>query len=99
MKETKTGANHREPTKSAPAAPVERKPSVGIDVDYYQGLIDDPDIPEARKRELIEIIGSIVMSFIDLGFGVHPVQLALQEGDKPNPQEAEKEKLLERNDA
>ncbi|MDQ0314619.1 hypothetical protein [Amorphus orientalis] len=99
MKETNTGANHREPTKSAPAAQADRSRSIGIDVDYYQGVIDDPAIPEARKRELIEIIGSIVMSFIDLGFGVHPVQLARQDGEKPTTQEAEKETLLERSDA
>lgn len=60
--------------------PVSKPPlSVGIDVDFYQGIIDDPDVPPERKRELIEIIGSIVMSFIDLGFGVHPVQLARDE--------------------
>lgn len=55
------------------------RPSVGIDVDYYQSAIDDPDVSEERKRELIEIIGAIVVNFIDMGFGVHPVQLAQKE--------------------
>ena len=54
---------------------IDMRPSVGIDVEYYQGIIDDPGVPESRKRELIEIIGAIVLQFIDLGFGVHPVQL------------------------
>ena len=53
-----------------------RKPTVEIDIDYYQSVIDDPSVTEARKRELIEVIGRIVMPFIDIGFGVHPVQLA-----------------------
>ncbi len=52
------------------------RPSVGIDVDYYQAAIDDPEVSDERKRELIEIIGAIVINFIDIGFGVHPVQLA-----------------------
>ena len=70
-----------------------QKPSLGIDVDYYQSIIDDPDVSMTRKRELIEIIGSIVLSFIDLGFGVHTVQLAQEEIHN-----SEKEKLLERSD-
>jgi len=71
------------------------KPSVGIDVDYYQGIIDDPEVSEIRKRELIEIIGAILINFIDIGFGVHPVQLASQEKQS---QQTNKEKLLERSD-
>lgn len=70
--------------------------SVGIDVDYYQSIIDDPDVSEARKRQLIEIIGNIVMSFIDLGFGIHPVQLA--QNEKHRPQQREKDHRLERQD-
>lgn len=74
------------------------KPSFGIDVDYYQGIIDDPDIPEERKRELIEVIGAIVMNFIDMGFGVHPVQLARLEKDQQQTPQENKEKTLERTD-
>lgn len=73
-----------------------KTPAFTIDVDYYQGVIDDPDVSEARKRELIEIIGNIVMSFIDLGFGIHPVQLA--QNEKHRPQQLEKEPRLERQD-
>jgi len=56
--------------------------SVGIDIDYYQQAIDDPEVTEERKRELIEIIGAIATNFIDLGFGIHPVQLAQKDGSK-----------------
>ena len=55
---------------------LKRKPTVEIDVDYYQSIIDDPGVSEARKRELIAIIGRIVIQFIDIGFDVHPVQQA-----------------------
>lgn len=71
-------------------------PAFTIDVDYYQRVIDDPDVSEERKRELIKIIGNIVMSFIDLGFGIHPVQLAQDE--KHRTQQREKEQRIERQD-
>lgn len=60
----------------------EANPNLTIDVDYYQAVIDDPDVSEDRKRELIEIIGNIVIQFIDLGFGVHAVQLVQDEKAK-----------------
>ena len=45
-----------------------------LDVDFYQSFLDDKNIPEDRKRELIETLWSIVVSFVDLGFGIHPLQ-------------------------
>lgn len=77
---------------------INHKSNITIDVDYYQRAIDDPDVSEERKRELIQIIGNIVMCFIDLGFGVHPVQLAQQEKRQEQKQQSEKEQLLERSD-
>lgn len=73
------------------------KPSLGVDVDYYQSIIDDPDVSESRKRELIEIVGAIIMNFIDIGFGVHPIQLASLDKHQ-QPKHSEKENLLERSD-
>lgn len=76
-----------------------------LDIDYYQSIIDDPGVSEARKRELIAIIGKIVVQFIDLGFGVHPVQLATadkQERTDLNNQtekERKQERRAERTDA
>lgn len=35
------------------------------------------DIPEERQDELIRLIDSIVISWIDQAFGLHPVQLSL----------------------
>lgn len=69
----------REVTINQNASLSEAKPHLTIDVDYYQDIIDDPDVSEDRKRELIEIVGNIVLQFIDIGFGVHAVQLARDE--------------------
>ncbi len=74
------------------------RPTVDIDVDSYQSMIDDPGVSEARKRELIAIIGRIVVQFIDIGFDVHPVQLATADKRK-RPKltnKAEKERQDER---
>lgn len=47
-----------------------------LDVEYYQSFLDHEDIPEDKKRELIETLWQIVVSFVDLGFGIHPLQQA-----------------------
>lgn len=50
-----------------------------LDVDYYQTFLDDEDISEDRKLELIETLWQIIVAFVDLGFGVHPVQQAVED--------------------
>ena len=47
-----------------------------LDADYYQSLLDDAEIPEDKKREMIETLWQIVVSFVSLGFDVHPLQQA-----------------------
>ena len=49
-------------------------PSLTIDWDAYLPFFEDEDISDEHKRELIEALWSIMVSFVDLGFGVHPVQ-------------------------
>lgn len=60
-------------TKEIDATSAPAKPSLGIDAEYYQSFLDDYDIPDAQKRELIEALWAIIVQFIDLGFGVHPI--------------------------
>lgn len=47
-----------------------------LDVEYYQSFIDDVDISDEQKQELIETLWNIVVQFVDLGFGIHPLQQA-----------------------
>lgn len=47
-----------------------------LDVEYYQSFLDDKDIPEDKKCELIATLWHIVVSFVDLGLGIHPLQQA-----------------------
>lgn len=55
-------------------------PALQLDVEYYQSFLDDEDITEEQKKELIETIWNIVVSFVDLGFGIEPVQQAIEAG-------------------
>jgi len=49
---------------------------ITVDYEAYAHLLDDPDLSEDQKRELLQALWNIITSFVDLGFGVHPVQLA-----------------------
>ena len=49
-------------------------PSLTIDWEAYLPFLEDEDIPEHQKRELIEALWGIVTAFVDMGFGVHPTQ-------------------------
>lgn len=50
------------------------KPSVEIDVEKYQALLDDPDLSDTQKEEIMRALWMVMMAFADLGFGVHPAQ-------------------------
>ncbi len=47
---------------------------IHVDVEKYQHLLDDSGMSEAQKREVLEALWSMIVAFVDLGFGVHPVQ-------------------------
>ncbi len=62
-------------------SPSERR-VLQVDVAKYQRLLDSEDLSEAQKRQLIETLWSIIVSFVELGFGVHPVQDVWTEGSE-----------------
>lgn len=45
-----------------------------VDVERFQHHLDDTDLSEAEKAEYLHIIWSILLEFMDLGYGVHPLQ-------------------------
>ena len=49
-------------------------PTLTIDWEVYAALLDDSDMPIHQQRELIETLWSIALMFVDLGFGLNPVQ-------------------------
>ena len=62
------------------------RPVVTIDYERYEHFLEDSDWSEDQKRQFIEALWSIIVSFVDLGFGVHPAQQACgqPDGDAPN---------------
>lgn len=59
------------------------RPVVTFDVSRYEHFLDDQGLSAEQKRAMLEALWSIIVSFVDLGFGVHPVQQACgQNGDE-----------------
>ena len=51
-------------------------PTLTIDWELYGKYLDESDLSDVEKRKFLETIWAMVVSAIDLGFGVHPVQQA-----------------------
>ncbi|MCW2308829.1 hypothetical protein [Rhodobium gokarnense] len=62
-------------TTSEPSAPTSR-PVLTLDVALYEHMLADSDLTEDQKREFLETLWSIIVGFVDLGFGIDPVGLA-----------------------
>lgn len=45
-----------------------------VDVERYQEYLDDTDMTDAQKAEFLQAVWSMVVTFVEMGFGVHPVQ-------------------------
>jgi len=52
-------------------------PSVlNIDWRVYEDYLDDDSLSEEQKQEFLEGLWQIIVSFVDMGFELHPVQQA-----------------------
>ena len=52
------------------------RPSLTLDVSLYEEFLKDSDLSESKKQEFFEALWLIIVSFVDLGFEVHPLQQA-----------------------
>ncbi|WP_164738292.1 hypothetical protein [Frigidibacter oleivorans] len=57
------------------------KPIITVDVQKYQAYLDDPELSDAQKEEFLQALWSIVVAFVELGFGVHPLQEVCGQND------------------
>ncbi len=57
-----------------------KRPTLTLDVAFYESYLEDGDLSEEQKRELLEALWSIIVSFVDLGFGIHPLQQTNDDG-------------------
>jgi hypothetical protein len=51
-----------------------RSPALTFDPAVYREFIDDTGWTDAQKDEFIEALWHIIVSFVDLGFDLHPLQ-------------------------
>lgn len=47
---------------------------VRVDVEKYQAFLDGADLTDAQREEFLQALWSIMVSFVELGFGVSPMQ-------------------------
>lgn len=66
----------KHPTNSAETNGTGSYKTLTIDWALYEGTLKDSGLSEAEKREFLEALWSIIVSFVDLGFGIHPLQQA-----------------------
>ena len=50
--------------------------ALSFDYEEYAPYLEDSDLTEEQKREFLETLWNIMVSFVDLGFGIHPIQQA-----------------------
>lgn len=50
------------------------RPIVTVDIEKYQSYLDDPSLSVEQKEEFLQALWSIIVTFVELGFGVHPLQ-------------------------
>ena len=48
-----------------------------IDYALYDEFLKDPDLSEDQRREFLDILWNIIVNFVDIGFGIHPLQQVL----------------------
>lgn len=61
---------------------VAAKPRLEIDIQKYQAYLDGSGLTPTQKEDFLRALWSIMVAFVDLGFGVHPVQQACGQVEK-----------------
>lgn len=53
--------------------------SLTLDYDLFASYLEDSDLSDRQKLEFVETLCSIIVAWVDLGFGIHPLQQACGE--------------------
>ena len=54
--------------------------SLQLDVEFYKELLEDAEIDDAQKEQVIGALWKIIVAFVELGFEVHPTQQVCGKG-------------------
>lgn len=60
------------------------RPVVTVDYKRYAHLLEDSDLTEEQKVQLLQALWTIIVEFVSLGFGVHPLQQVKDACGKPD---------------
>ena len=52
------------------------RPTLSIDAARYQAYLDGEDLTPEQKDEFLQDLWSVIVAFVELGYGVHPLQEA-----------------------
>ena len=75
----------RTKTQKATNSPQTHSHLLELDFEAYAPFLEDADISDDDKRQLIETLWSLVVSFVQLGYGLSPVQQALEVRQSAEP--------------
>ena len=70
MEETKTTPPMPERAAGTPIEGQSKRNTVSIDLEAYMPLLEDTDISDDQKMELLRSLYAIMASFVDLGFSL-----------------------------
>ena len=52
------------------------RPVITVDYEKYAHFLEDSDLTEEQKQEFLQTLWNIIVEFVSMGVGVHPVQQA-----------------------
>ncbi|WP_419739587.1 hypothetical protein [Ruegeria sp.] len=55
------------------------RPVLSVDCERYERFLRDNNLTDDEKREFLKALWTIIVDFVDLGFGVHPLQQACEQ--------------------
>lgn len=54
------------------------RPALTLNVDDYRQYVEALNLSEEQEQELLQTLWTIIVSFVDLGFGIESVQQAIK---------------------
>lgn len=56
--------------------------TLSVDVERYDHMLENSGMTAEERRQTLEALWSIVVTFVELGYGIHPVQEACGKDEK-----------------
>ena len=56
---------------------------IKVDVERYQSYLDDTGMTDQQKKDFLQAMWLVMMSFVEIGFEVHPIQHVCGKASSP----------------